>query len=83
MQTRYIPAFVMLIAGAITGIISILKKFEFLYTLEILLIVLILFYIVGILAKKIIEKTLKAIVKDDIESDTEDETVTEENEFEE
>jgi hypothetical protein len=74
----------MLIAGAVTGIMSIIKKFEFLYTLELLLIVLILFYIVGILAKKIIDKSLQGKTKDDeIDLEIENDNLTKEQDLSE
>lgn len=59
MRTRYIPAGVMLLAGAVTCIISIVQKQEVVAALKTLLIVLILFYIIGFIAKFFIEKILK------------------------
>lgn len=56
MNTRYIPAIVMLLAGTVVSIISLILKFEPLYSLEILLAVLVVFYIIGNISRKIIEK---------------------------
>lgn len=56
MQNRYIPAFTMLSAGAVVSIFCIVKKVDVLYSLKLLLAMLILFYIVGLVAKKIIGK---------------------------
>ncbi len=56
MQNRYIPAFTMLSAGAVVSIFCIIKKVDVLYSLKLLLAMLILFYIVGLIAKKIIGK---------------------------
>lgn len=56
MQNRYIPAFTMLAAGAVVSIFCIVKKVDVLYSLKLLLAMLILFYIVGLVAKKIIGK---------------------------
>lgn len=58
MRTKYIPAIIMLTAGAIVSIISLKMKFDTLYSLELLLVVLIVFYILGIIAKTIIIKTI-------------------------
>ena len=59
MRTRYIPAGVMLLAGAVTCIISIVQKKDIVKSLIILLVVLILFYIIGLIAKYLVEKILK------------------------
>ena len=54
MKVNYIPAVVTLLAGAITCIVAILKNQDTLQALITLLIVLIVFYILGQLAKKVI-----------------------------
>ena len=54
MQNRYIPAFTMLSAGAVVSIFCIVKKVEVLYSLKLLLAMLVLFYVIGLAAKKII-----------------------------
>ncbi len=56
MKERYIPAFIMLIAGAITSIINIMNKVEVITGLKRLLLVIIIFYILGLIAKVIIKK---------------------------
>ena len=56
MQNRYIPAFTMLSAGAVVSIFCIVKKVEIMYSLKLLLAMLILFYIIGFVAKKVIGK---------------------------
>lgn len=58
MRERYIPALVMLLAGAITSIINIVNKVNVNIGLGRLLIVLILFYFVGIIIKAIIVRTI-------------------------
>ncbi len=63
MQIRYIPATTTLLAGAITCIISILNKFDVLYSLKVLLTVLIIFYILGVIAQKIIFAVMKSGAK--------------------
>lgn len=56
MQERYIAPGIMLVAGAITSVITIINQVEFFESLKRLLIVLILFYIIGKIATKIIIK---------------------------
>lgn len=58
MRDRYIPAFVMLIAGAITCILDIYNKTELLTSLKRLFWVLIIFYIIGLIARVIINKVV-------------------------
>ena len=59
MKTRYIPAVTMLSAGAVISIISIVKKWDVLYSLKLLLGILILFYVLGLIAKALITRTLE------------------------
>lgn len=54
MRLRYIPSIITLSAGTITCIISIVKKDEILSSLKVLLIVLIIFYIIGCIARNLI-----------------------------
>ncbi len=56
MRERYIAPAIMLVAGAITSILNIINGIEFLKGLERLLIVLIIFYIIGKIAAKVIKK---------------------------
>ena len=58
MKTEFIPKFVMLLAGAIVCIICIVKHMDTTYSLEILLAVLLLFYLIGSIAKWVIEKVI-------------------------
>lgn len=67
MRTRYIPAGVMLLAGAVTCIISIVQKKDIVKSLIILLVVLILFYIIGLIAKYLVEKILKDFKENEID----------------
>lgn len=59
MKTRYIPAVTMLSAGAVISIISILNQWDVLYSLKLLLGVLVVFYILGLIAKAMITRTLE------------------------
>lgn len=59
MNTRQLPAIIMLIAGLITCIIAIATKMEIVSTLKILLAVLVGFYILGLIVRTIFDKTIK------------------------
>jgi flagellar biosynthesis/type III secretory pathway M-ring protein FliF/YscJ len=75
MRDRYIPAFITLLAGAITCIVDIYRKANLLSSLKRLLLVLIIFYIIGLIARAIIRKVLDAKPNrsdQDIEDNTED-----------
>ena len=56
MRNRYIPAFTMLSAGAIVSIFCIVKKMDVLYSLKLLLAMLIVFYLIGLIAQRVIGK---------------------------
>ena len=58
MKYRYLPATIMLSAGAITIFICIYNRYETLRSLEILLAVLIIFLIIGSLTKKALIKII-------------------------
>ena len=58
MKYRYLPAAIMLSAGAITIFICIYNRYETLRSLEILLAVLIIFLIIGSLTKKALIKII-------------------------
>jgi len=60
MRERQLPALIMLLAGAITCIFDIYRKAELLPSLKRLLAVLIIFYILGLIAREIITKTLSS-----------------------
>lgn len=59
MRTRYIPGIVMLTAGLITSIICLVKGYEIIYSLSLLLVVMIIFAIIGFISKKIIENQIR------------------------
>ena len=58
MKYRYLPATIMLSAGAITMFICMYNRYETLRSLEILLAVLIIFLIIGSLTKKALIKII-------------------------
>ena len=59
MRDRYIPAFIMLLAGAITIVFNIIKKVDINTSLKRLLLILIFFYIIGLIARRLFLKITK------------------------
>jgi hypothetical protein len=51
---QYIPLVMVLLASLITLVISLVKNFEIIFSLKILSIVIILFYIIGNIVKKLL-----------------------------
>ena len=83
MKTRHIPAIIMLIAGLIDSIISILSRADLMSFTKRLLLVLVIFYILGIGVKIVLDKTFP-IMDDKKEQDTdssENEEVSEEEQL--
>ncbi|HKL79837.1 MAG TPA: hypothetical protein VJ888_05305 [Mobilitalea sp.] len=81
MKQRYIPPLIMLIAGALTCILDIINKVELITSLKRLLIVLIIFYFIGIIAKAIIIKVTEPKLeglKEEPKEESEDEAVIQE-----
>ena len=68
MKYRYLPATVMLSAGAITMFICLYNRYEALYTLKVLLAVLIIFLIIGSLTRKALIKIVDMSKKADGEN---------------
>ncbi|MCH5268073.1 MAG: hypothetical protein J1E62_06990 [Lachnospiraceae bacterium] len=56
MKADYIPKVITLLAGAVVCIVSIVRHMDVTYSLEILLATLIIFYIIGLIAKAILQK---------------------------
>lgn len=59
MKLRYIPSFITLSAGAITSLICIFKGYDILYSLEVLLITLIIFAVIGFIAQAIVRAQIE------------------------
>lgn len=70
MRQRYIPAFIVLLAGAVTSIINIVNKVELMTGLKRLLLVIVVFYIVGLIVKHVVKIALTKYKKS---ADQEDE----------
>ncbi len=86
MRTRYIPSIIMLLAGSITCAFCLIKSYSVVLTLEILLGVLIIFYIIGLIARNLINRiiTMDSEQPEDTDVATEgEETVTEDDEVSE
>ena len=56
MKAEFIPKVITLLAGAVVCIVSIVRHMDVTYSLEVLLATLIIFYIIGPIAQKIILK---------------------------
>ena len=69
MQGRYIPAITMLLAGLVASVICLVKKVAIIKSLTIILVVLILFLILGLIARKVIVSTLNEKTGDAIDPD--------------
>ncbi|HWT76783.1 MAG TPA: hypothetical protein VN258_18950 [Mobilitalea sp.] len=73
MRDRYIPPFITLIAGAITSIINIVNKVELVTGLKRLLIVIIIFYFIGLITKEVINVALTKFAKKEQTEETQEE----------
>lgn len=78
MREKLIPVITMLTAGAITSIICIVQRRDALKSLIILLCVLIIFYIIGRIAKALIYKIIFSQKPEKIESETPEDITDEE-----
>lgn len=79
MRDRYIPAIITLIAGAVVSVGNIMNKVELDTGLKRLLIVLLIFYVVGLVARAIIMKTINDVSNKKQENETQEQ----EEQFEE
>lgn len=55
-RIKLLPIIIMLVAGLITCIISFIKNFDNTYALTVLFVVLITFYVIGLIARTVIVK---------------------------
>ena len=78
MKYRYLPALVMLSAGAITIFICLYNRYETLYSLKLLLAVLVIFLIIGSLSRRALIK-ISDMGKEDNKSKIVVKAVEEEN----
>ena len=83
MKNRFIPAAVMLSAGLICSIISILNKWDLMRSLVTLLIVLLIFYALGVIAARIIgtqQAKQRQMAREKVEKEAEERRKLEEQE---
>lgn len=78
MKTKYIPALVTLVAGAITAILNILRGADNMYALKSLLFTLVIFFIIGQVAKGVLNVVLVKPIETEELQDEEEETKGEE-----
>lgn len=71
MKYRYLPATIMLLAGAITIITCIINQYDTLYSLKLLLLVLIIFWMIGSLARVLLIRIILMEVNEDAEKNNE------------
>lgn len=83
MKTKQIPAIIMLIAGLVTSIAAVINHMETVQFLKILVVVLIVFYIIGCVAKVILDRNFKEEVEEEATEEAAEEEETAENEQEE
>ena len=69
MKTKQVPAIVMLTAGFVTCVISIMQHMDFGRFLKILLLVLICFYILGCVVKVILDKNFAPMQEEEEEQE--------------
>ncbi len=74
MKTKPIPAIVMLVAGFVTCIMSIRYHLELKVFTKTLLLVLVVFYLLGIVVKIILDKNFPQMSKEEQEETTEEQT---------
>lgn len=86
MKAEFIPKVITLFAGAVVCIVCIIKDMETVYSLEVLLATLIVFYIIGCIVKRVIVRVKDIntvmkrgepkVVQEDIPVDGEDADVS-------
>ena len=61
MKTKSIPAFIMLLAGAIACILGIVNGYETMQFITMVLVVLVIFYFMGCIIKIVIDKNFQGM----------------------
>lgn len=79
MKTKQIPAIVMLSAGLIASILGIYNQLDIAAFMKMLLIVLCIFYVLGCIAKIILDKNFPEMKKEDTEEENEEADAEKEN----
>lgn len=76
MRDRYIAPAIMLTAGAITSVLNIVNEVDFLEGMKRLLLVLILFYVIGKIATRIIKKVTNYTIAEEDTEEIEEQTLS-------
>ncbi len=82
MKTRQVPVIIMLIAGLVTSIAGVINHMEAAQFLKTLVIVLIVFYILGCVAKVVLDKNFKEEVEETATEEAAEEEMAEEEQTE-
>lgn len=83
MKTKQIPAIIMLTAGLVMSIAGVINRMEAVEFLKTLIIVLVVFYVLGCIAKLILDKNFKEEGKEATEEAVEEAAEAEEETLEE
>lgn len=83
MKTKTLPAIIMLLAGFVTCIVGIIEQIEIVRFTKILLLVLVIFYVLGLIIKMILDKNFQEKEKEIEETTEGSEEVSEEQEVSE
>lgn len=59
MKLEFIPKVIMLLAGAVVAVVAVIRDLDTTWALELLLGTLIVFYLIGLIAKKIIQVVME------------------------
>lgn len=59
MKLEFIPKVIMLLAGAVVAVVAVIRDLDTTWALELLLGTLIVFYLIGLIAKKIIQMAME------------------------
>ena len=79
MKIEFIPKVITLFAGAVISVVCIVNDVEVTRSLEMLLVTLLLFYIIGCLVRRLIERVLisNSVLRKEIDKQTEEDIETE------
>lgn len=83
MKTKFIPIIIMLVAGLVASLLTWFNEYEVSDSLLIILIVLVVFYLLGLIVKAVFDRALRVEKLEDeseIEEKSENEEKTEEEE---
>ncbi|SFB25382.1 hypothetical protein SAMN05216249_11564 [Acetitomaculum ruminis DSM 5522] len=73
MKTKDVPVMIMLLSGFICSTVCILNNYELFDMLRALIIVLVLFYIIGLVAKRVLNKFFSENINQSLEEQLNDE----------